>query len=244
MQDAALYMQIYGQMLQAIRDGEYAENAPLPSERQLCDKYHVSRSTIRQAMLLLKEMELVYTVQGNGTFVKPQMYTQSLSHFTSFGASLKKSNVLMENRIVAFDTVITDAALARKTGHPVGTPFHRLVRLRFAKEYPLMLEATYLPCARFTALNTDLLSRGSLHEFLRHNFNFCADSSRETLRAVMPTAEERQLLRMPPNTPCMLLERFGYEGGNLIEYTASTVRGDKYIFHVDLHHPTDGEDET
>ena len=244
MQDAALYMQIYEQMLQAIRDGEYVENAPLPSERQLCEKYHVSRSTIRQAMLLLKEMELVYTVQGNGTFVKPQMYTQSLTHFTSFGASLKKSNVLVENRIVAYDTITADTALSRKTGHPVGTPFHRLVRLRFAKEYPLMLEATYLPCSRFTALNTDLLSRGSLHEFLRRNFNFCADSSREMLRSVMPTAEERQLLLMPPNTPCMLLERFGYEGSTLIEYTASTVRGDKYIFQVDLHHPTDGEDET
>ncbi|MBQ8682915.1 MAG: GntR family transcriptional regulator [Clostridia bacterium] len=234
MHSSALYVQIYEKILAAIRNGEYAENAPLPSERYLCDKYHVSRSTIRQAMQLLKESDVVYTVQGNGTFIKPQVYTQPLTQFYSFADTLKNSGVLIQNTIVGYEQVTADTSLARNAECAPGATFHQIVRLRSAKEYPLMLETTYLPCARFAELDLDALSKGSLYDFLRKNYNFHADSIRETLRPVMPRPEEKSLLQMPPNSPCILLERFSYEGDLLIEYTKSIVRGDKYIFHVDL----------
>ena len=48
MANTPLYIQIYKNMLCAIKNGEYRENTPLPSERELCEKYYVSRSTIRQ----------------------------------------------------------------------------------------------------------------------------------------------------------------------------------------------------
>ena len=238
MHSTALYVQIYHKILEAIKNGEYAENAPLPSERFLCQKYHVSRSTIRQAMLLLKESEVVYTVQGNGTFIKPQVYTQPLTKFYSFADTLKNSGVLIQNSIIRYEQTAADASLSRNAGCAPGAAFHQIVRLRSAKEYPLMLETTYLPCARFVKLDLEALSKGSLYEFLRKNYNFHADSIRETLRPVMPRPEEKTLLQMPANTPCILLERFSYEGDLLIEYTKSIVRGDKYIFHVDLHRPT------
>lgn len=243
MHESALYVDIYNKLLQAIKTGEYAENAPLPSERFLCDKYHVSRSTIRQAIQLLKEADAVYTVQGNGTFIKPQVFTQPLTRFYSFTDTLKSSNILIENEIVRYAQIPADSKMVRKTGFPIGSRFHMLVRLRSAKEYPLMLETTYLPCARFMRLDLEALSRGSLYEYLKLNYNFHADNARETLRPVMPLPEERTLLKIHPNTPCILLERFSYEDGQLIEYTKSIVRGDKYIFHVDLNHclhPVDG----
>ena len=98
MQKSALYVEIYDKLLNAIRNGEYGENAPLPSERSLCEKYHVSRSTIRQAISLLKEAEEVYTVQGNGTFIKPRVFTQPLKQFYSFTDTLKNSNILIQNQ--------------------------------------------------------------------------------------------------------------------------------------------------
>lgn len=44
MANTPLYIQIYKNMLCAIKNGEYRENTPLPSERELCEKYYVSRS--------------------------------------------------------------------------------------------------------------------------------------------------------------------------------------------------------
>ncbi len=233
-QNVALYVEIYEKILHDIQTGEYAENTPLPAERFLCDKYHVSRSTIRQALTLLKDGDVVYTVHGNGTFIKPQIFTQPLTKFYSFTNTLKNSNVLIENEIIRYELIEADPSLAKKTGYPVSVIFHELLRLRSAKEYPLMLETTYLPKSRFIKLDLELLAKGSLYEFLRTRYSFEANRATETFRPVMPSPEEKDLLQIPAGTPCMLLERFSYEDNLLIEYTKSIVRGDKYIFRTEL----------
>lgn len=231
----SLYIEIYEKILHAIQRGEYPENSPLPAERDLCDKYHVSRSTIRQALMRLKDADIIYTVQGNGTFIKPQVFTQPLtSQFYSFTDSLKSSNVLIQNEIVNYDLILADSSLAKRTGYAEHSVFHKIVRLRSAREYPLMLETTYLPQSRFVKLDLDVLSKGSLYEFLRTKYGFQADNATETFRPVMPRHDEKALLQIPATTPCILLERFSYEDSLLIEYTKSIVRGDKYIFHIEL----------
>lgn len=229
----ALYMNVCREIMQAIQNGEYGENAPLPSERALCEKYHVSRSTIRQALDVLKKSDLVYSVQGNGTFIKPQVFTQPLTGFYSFTDTLKRSNILIKNDILFHELIPAEESLEKKTGFPAGSLFHELVRLRSARDYPLMLETTYLPQNRFLRLDLEVLSKGSLYEYLKLTYNFHVDQATETFRPVIPTADESALLQVSPGTPCILLERFSYEHGILIEYTKSIVRGDKYIFRVE-----------
>lgn len=230
---SALYFEVYQKILNDIQHGEYPENTPLPAERFLCDKYHVSRSTIRQALQRLKEAEVVYSVQGNGTYVKPQIYTQPFSKFYSFTDTLKRSNVLIQNSIIDYSVIAADVSIAKRTGYPVGTAFHRVKRLRSAREYPLMLETTFLPVNRFISLDIEALQHGSLYEYLRQNYNFHVDKAAENFSPVMPLPDEKDLLKISPSTPCILLERFSYEGNFLIEYTKSIVRGDKYVFHID-----------
>lgn len=234
MAEVALYLDIYHKIMQDIQNGEYPENSLLPSERELCDKYHVSRTTIRSAMELLKKTGVVYSVQGNGTYIKPLVYVQDLSSFYSFTDTLKKSSVIIQNSIVHYESISADDRLSAKTGYEKGTAFHKLLRLRSAHHYPLMLETTYLPVGRFQRLDLEVLERGSLYEYLRLNYNFHYDRVTETLRPVMPTQEEKTLLHIPSSTPCTLLERFTYESGSLIEYTKSIVRGDKYTFKSEL----------
>lgn len=234
MQNQSLYIEISEKIRHAIRSGEYSENAPLPTEQALCDEYHVSRNTIRLAIQRLKDEDVVFSVRGNGTFIKPQVFTQPLTKFYSFTDTLKSSDILIKNEIVSYQVVPADASIAKKTGFSKGSPFHKLVRLRSAKEYPLMLETTYLPQARFIKLDLDVLSNGSLYEFLRVKYGFKVDKAEENFSPVFPRPEEKALLQVPPNIPCILLERFSYEDDLLIEYTKSIVRGDKYIFHVDM----------
>ena len=229
----ALYISIYQELLHDIQSGKYIENEPLPSEESLCRSYNVSRTTVHKALDMLKDADVVYSVQGNGAYVKPHMFAQPLSKFYSFTDSLKSINILIQNEIID-----ADKGLSVATGYPVGTVFHKLIRLRSAKEYPLMIETTYLPKNRFMSLDTEILSNGSLYDFLRSRYGFHADRASETLRPVMPRPDERTLLNISANTPCMLLERFSYESTALIEYTKSIVRGDKYTFQVEFQNPT------
>ena len=234
MENTPLYIQIYKTILASIKDGEYKENTPLPSERELCDKYFVSRSTIRQTISLLKEADFVYTVQGKGTFIKPQVFVQPLTKVYSFTDTLKNDNVIIQNQIVEYSRETSDSALSKITGFSEKNAFHKLTRLRSAKDYPLMLETTYLPFSRFIRLDIKAVENGSLYDYLLKNYNFKADRVKETIRPVMPQAKERKLLQISANVPCILLERFSYEEDVLIEYTRSIIRGDKYIFQVNL----------
>jgi len=47
---------------------------PIPSEYELCDKYGVSRITVRKAVNDLVHEGLLYSQQGKGTFVAPRKF--------------------------------------------------------------------------------------------------------------------------------------------------------------------------
>lgn len=234
MKTDALYLEIYRQILSDIKDGTFARNQPLPAERVLCDKYHVSRHTLRTALELLNQAEIIYTMPGAGTFIQPTFLTQSLTQFYSFSNALKKDNITITNHIVSYTMHTVDEKLARKTGHPVGSAVHELVRLRSAHGEPLMLETSYLPISRFSSLDIDHLESGSLYDFLTVTYGFEIQNARETLRPVMPLPLEKELLQISGTIPCILLERFTYENSLCAEYTKSIVRGDKYMFSVTL----------
>ena len=73
----AKYQQIYEQLRKAILRGEYGPNALLPSENALAIKFGVSRITTKRVLNDLAANELIYRVQGRGSFVKPHPSIQS-----------------------------------------------------------------------------------------------------------------------------------------------------------------------
>lgn len=230
-----LYMKLYNELLNAITSLEYRENSQLPSERYLSIKYHVSRTTVRKALGKLAQDGFIYTVHGNASFVRPHVFEQPLSSFYSFTDELKNDNILIHNDLINYQLICLEPPLAQKLGHPAGSVFHQLVRLRSAENYPLMLETTYLPKSRFHQLNIDLLkNKGSLYEYLKRRYDFHIDHAVETFRPIMADKKERDLLQISSSIPCQLLERYSYEENSITEYTYSVIRGDKYIFKVVL----------
>lgn len=77
MEALPLYQQIYSDLLEKIRDGTYLENKSLPAERELCQMYHVSRSTIRRTLDELQKEGYIVKAQGNGNFASPRCSTRS-----------------------------------------------------------------------------------------------------------------------------------------------------------------------
>lgn len=234
MQSVPLYLEISEKILSSIQMGEYPENSPLPSERSLSEKYHVSRSTIRQALDKLKQDDIVYTVHGNGSFIKPQVFHQPLTKFYSFTDELKNSNILIHNTVVQYNITSSEAFVCSRFSMPANSAFHRIVRLRSARDYPLMLETTYLPQSRFIKIDSSILEQHSLYQYLKEKYAFNPDRATEKFCPIIPTPAERELLQISQTIPCMLLERYSYEEDCLIEYTRSVIRGDKYIFTVDF----------
>ena len=63
------YLQVADDITRRITDGEIT--AKLPSERSFAEEYGVAYTTVRHAMAVLREREIIITVHGRGTYVKP-----------------------------------------------------------------------------------------------------------------------------------------------------------------------------
>lgn len=68
-QDDLVYVRVADDIAARIASGELASGTRLRAERDLATHYGVAYGTIRRAMQLLRERELIVTIHGRGTFV-------------------------------------------------------------------------------------------------------------------------------------------------------------------------------
>lgn len=98
---APLHVEVYSLLFDQIRNGEYGEK--LPSEMELAEKLNVSRTTLRQALLVLQEDHIIYKKRGSGTYIN-----QNIDHLISKGIErfASVSELIEENQ--AEKAVISD----------------------------------------------------------------------------------------------------------------------------------------
>lgn len=83
--------QLYGQILEQIVSGALSEGDKLPSENQICQSFHVSRPTVREALMRLHADGVVTTRQGSGTFVlrRPSGHLTRLAEASDIAGMLR-----------------------------------------------------------------------------------------------------------------------------------------------------------
>ncbi len=69
-----LYVKVYNELLEKINNGEF--NEKLPPEKALAESLNVSRTTLRQALLVLQEDRIIYKVRGSGTYINKKQGEQ------------------------------------------------------------------------------------------------------------------------------------------------------------------------
>ena len=88
-----IYEDIVAQVRGLLADGQVKAGDQLPSERELSDRFQVSRASVREALRTLESMGLVEIRSGEGTYVAASVETL-LSPLAS--AILQQKDVLLE----------------------------------------------------------------------------------------------------------------------------------------------------
>ena len=104
-----LYEQIVQQIEGSIVDGSLKSGDQLPAERELAQRFGVSRTAVREAVKALREKGLVEAYSGRGTFITdgtPQAVRQSLDLMVKIGQSeasphLAEVRAILEPEIAA-----------------------------------------------------------------------------------------------------------------------------------------------
>jgi len=215
-----------------------------PSERELCDQYHVSRITVRQAITQLVNEGRLVREQGRGTFVAHPRIEQQLTTLTSFTQDMQQRGQKPGSRTLQFDVQEMPPHAAQALGLNASARHKAIIlkRLRTANDEPLAVETAHLVLPRCAALNKVNLEQYSLYEALRQYCDVLPSHARQQIKAVACADPEARLLDVRRGSPVLHIIRTTFAQDNeAFEYVESVYRGDKYVFYADLHMETPRE---
>lgn len=97
-----------------VQRGELTPGDRLPSERELCELYGVSRSVVREALSQLKSDRIIETRRGSGAYVLERDQRQSF-RMQEVAIDERESLSLMMELIVTVEVAATRLAAMRRT---------------------------------------------------------------------------------------------------------------------------------
>lgn len=224
------YLQLAVILREKISTGEYLPNELLPSERELCEAYDVSRSTVRQTMQTLKDESLIRKQRGIGTRVasSPKI-EQNLTGFHDFDLQMQEQGHDASMVILGHEILRGSGRAQRLLKLKETESIFRLDRLRLVGGKPVFIEKIYLPLARFPHISdSDFAATDLFLKKVKNDYGITLGQVKVFLEPVLLyDAECASLSIQKKPAPGLLFERITHDDtGVPIAMTKRVFRGD------------------
>ncbi|GII91060.1 GntR family transcriptional regulator [Sinosporangium siamense] len=230
------YFQLREILLDLIECDELPIGAAIPSERELCQRYGLSRMTVRQAVDHLVSEGRLQRVPGKGTFVARPKIELALQ-LTSTSDDMRARGMEPGARDLDRRIVRASAHLARELGIQPGDEVHFIERLRTADGEPLCIERAHIPVSLAPDLSDQDLTNRSLYALLETRYGLVLDGGELTIDGGIADPSDADLLKLPRGGAVLLLQRRSFAGGVCAELGVSTYRADRYQLRTVLERP-------
>jgi len=228
---------LYDQLVDLLKEQietELEPHAMLPSERELSDKYGLSRTTVRLALQELEKMGYIYRQHGKGTFVSS--ISQEATNLTggySFTEQMRSLGKVPKTTILDYRIVEANKFFAEHLNLSLGEKIIKIKRLRSADDLPMMVERSYLPYKKFIKLKKEDLEKKPLYDLFSEDYSETIKLAEEEFYASIVSDNDAKLLEVPYSAPSLNLVRTTYNLKNeVIEFTLSVARADKFRYKV------------
>jgi len=227
-----LYHQLKQIFIELISSGELEPGDMIPSEHDLAKRYHVSRTTIRQAMAELERAGYIYRQRGKCTMVSARPIYHGTTGVAGFGDDMRSQGIKPWSEVLGIQVVCADEELAARLKVKEGDDVLVAHRLRLADGKPACIEHSHLPLAKVGVISPrDIRGENSLYALLRERLGIHPHAVEEVVEVVYADAEEASLLKIPNNSPVVRLQRTVYsETNECIEYAISIWRADRFKY--------------
>lgn len=197
------------------------------TERQVAEKFAVSRITANKALAALVGEGLLEFRKGVGTFVAQPKYDYNLRSLVSFTKMVEAHGGKAETKVLSLRKVKQGPA-SLELGS--GESCFYTERLRLANGTPVILEKRWIRekyCPNLT--KADL--KGSLYELFTQKYFLDVAGAEQVIRAVLLDEESAQHLQAKRGGAALLNRSTGYLQERIpLWYEETLYRGDAYEF--------------
>ena len=206
----ALHRQLFLVLRDQIARGAYVQGDVIPPEDALCEKFGVSRITVRRAITDLEQLGIVEKRQGRGTYVRA--VPRPLRTHATLGLldSLTKAARETEVRVLRVEVLAVPPAVGAALGLADGEFAVHAVRLRSAGSTPLMVTDAWVPERVGRKVTAAALQKHALFEILM-NEGVKFGRVVQEVTAVSADPELASLLQVDIGSPLLRMLRILYD---------------------------------
>jgi GntR family transcriptional regulator len=234
-----LYVQLKQDLSQQMDLGRLKPGQLIPSERSLCEKYRISRTTVRQALSEMINAGLLCCKQGKGTFVTERKVNQGLVRFVNFERTVLELGLKPSTQVLDNDVIPVDIQMAKILDLPLTSQVLKLTLLGKGDATPLVLYESYFPVRFGQAMAKEAALRGkkgipfSTYDLYERVGSVTPRSVTQTFEAI--TADDRLVAIMKVRKGAaifMITSIFQTADQSPLEFRTALYRGDRYKFHL------------
>ena len=206
-----------------------APNTRIPSERDLCEMWGVSRTTLRQAVDTLVGRGVLYRVNGAGVYVSVGKKNRNMVGVDSMVGELRQQGSILAKKIISVRKVEATKQISKKLHVLLGQEVYEYILLRKIDDVPCFLETTYLDCERYPDFEKYYTDKTSMGRILKNVYHRKQISGEEHISVTYASEQEAALLEIIPDSPLFFTSGVVKdEEGVIIMYYKQLIRGDKF----------------
>lgn len=230
----ALWRQIQDWLEFRIKEGELPPGSRLPTEQELAEGFGVNRHTVRRALTLLAEKELIRTEQGSGSYVREQVIDYAVGARTRFHENLLRQERKPRGELLSSGVVPATTEVARALELDKGEPVIVLETLGEADGVRVCLASAHFPQTRFPGLDERFRETGSVTLALRHYGVLDYRRKSTHISSRLPTAREARMLRQAKTRPVLVTQSVNVDPREWpIEYCETRFASERVHFVIE-----------
>lgn len=227
-----LYLQVIDRIKQDIEQGIYQEKEQLPSEFDLAKQLGVSRATLREALRILEEENVIIRRHGVGTFVNAKpLFSSGIEQLNSVTNMIVQAGMKPGTKFLSSDTLEVTEEDIRRFNCSEDEELLVMERVRTANGEPVVYCVDKIP-ARFLS-ETISYKQESIFSILDETATTKITYAVAEIEPLGYHERISPILECDPETALLVLKQMHFdEHDEPILYSVNYFRADKFSFHV------------
>ncbi|MCX5087351.1 histidine utilization repressor [Streptomyces sp. NBC_00401] len=223
---APAYQRIKDLVAAEIAGGRWREGEALPSESQFVESLGLSRMTVNRALRELSADGLLRRVMGVGTFVARRKSSSALAGVHNIADEVRDRGHGYSARVLSLREELPDPEISAQLGLDGRRSAFRSRVVHLEDGAAVQLEDRYVhPDFAPGYLDQDFTA-GTPFTFLSEVAPL--GKGEHIVEAVLPSAEECEILGIGPSEPCLLIQRRTWSGDAVVSVARLIHPGSRY----------------